>query len=95
MLTAKLFKSGRSQAVRLPKEFRFEGDEVYVQRAGEAVMLIPKEKPKLDPWKDFFQALDMFDPAFPLERHQPTDQQPRKALDEIFPPARKRQPRRK
>lgn len=95
MHTAKLFKNGRSQAVRLPKAFRFEGDEVYIQRAGQAVMLIPKEKPKIDPWKDFFEALDMFDPAFPLERHQPKEQQVRKALDRVLPQTRTRQPRRK
>lgn len=94
MRTAKLFKNGRSQAVRLPKEFRFEGDEVYVKRAGEGVMLIPKEKPKANPWKDFFEALDMFDPAFPLERRQPTEHQVRKSLDDLFPPARRR-PKRK
>ena len=38
---AKLFKNGRSQAVRLPKEFRFSGDEVLVRREGEAVILEP------------------------------------------------------
>jgi antitoxin VapB len=40
--TAKLFMNGRSQAVRLPKEFRFEGKEVYVHREGEQVILSPK-----------------------------------------------------
>lgn len=78
MQTAKLFRNGRSQAVRLPKEFRFEGDEVYVRREGQGVMLLPKQKPKANPWQSFFDALDMFDPAFPLERHQPTEQQVRK-----------------
>lgn len=39
--TAKLFKNGRSQAVRLPREFRFEGDEVRVRRAGRGVLLEP------------------------------------------------------
>ena len=42
MKTAKLFINGRSQAVCLPKEFRFEGDEVYVKRVGNAVMLLPR-----------------------------------------------------
>ena len=41
MTTAKLFRNGRSQAVRLPKEFRFEGHEVRVRREGEAVVLEP------------------------------------------------------
>ena len=80
MQTAKLFKNGRSQAVRLPKEFRFEGDEVYVKRDGNSVVLIPKEKPKENPWTDFFAALDMYDPAFPIERHQPREQRIRKSL---------------
>ncbi len=40
--TAKLFKNGRSQAVRLPKEFRFEGTEVRIRRAGNGVLLEPK-----------------------------------------------------
>jgi hypothetical protein len=39
--TAKLFSNGRSQAVRLPKEFRFEGNEVSVRREGDAVILEP------------------------------------------------------
>ena len=50
MTTAKLFRNGRSQAVRLPKEFRNEDDEeVLIKRMGDAIMLIPKSK-----WKDIF-----------------------------------------
>jgi antitoxin VapB len=41
MATAKLFKTGRSQAVRLPKEFRFEGEEVRIRRVGQGVLLEP------------------------------------------------------
>lgn len=41
MATAKLFRNGRSQAVRLPKEFRFEGQELSIRREGEAVILEP------------------------------------------------------
>ena len=88
--TAKLFRNGRSQAVRLPKDFRFEGDEVYVRREGKSVVLTPKAKPKEDPWKELFDAVKMFDPRFPLERNQPKDQQVRKSLDELFPPRRRR-----
>src|SRR5437764_11882475 len=80
--TAKLFQNGRSQAVRLPKEFRFEGKEVYVQRQGRSVLLTPKKQPKKDQWKDFFAALDMFDPAFQFERDQPKEQQVRKSIEE-------------
>lgn len=42
MDTAKVFTNGRSQAVRIPKEYRFNVDEVYVNRIGEAVLLIPR-----------------------------------------------------
>ena len=44
MPTAKLFRNGRSQAVRLPKEFRFEGEEVEVHREGERVILEPSRR---------------------------------------------------
>ena len=44
MATAKLFKSGGSQAVRLPKEFRFKGEEVTIERMGSAVILRPKSE---------------------------------------------------
>lgn len=46
--TAKLFMHGRSQAVRLPKEFRFEGSEVRVSRVGDKVILEPIERKALD-----------------------------------------------
>ncbi|WP_158813120.1 antitoxin [Methylocapsa sp. S129] len=46
--TAKLFMHGRSQAVRLPKEFRFEGKEVRVTRQGDKVILEPMISPQLD-----------------------------------------------
>ena len=41
MATAKLFMTGRSQAVRLPKEFRFEGKEVRIRRLGQGILLEP------------------------------------------------------
>ena len=43
METAKIFETGRSQAVRLPKKFRFNADEVVIQQLGDAVLLVPKE----------------------------------------------------
>jgi len=55
--TAKLFMHGRSQAVRLPKEFRFEGKEVRVSRQGDRVILEPMEKKPFDPVK-FWAELD-------------------------------------
>ena len=60
MNTGKLFNNGRSQAVRLPKEFRFEGTEVYVKRLGNAVMLIPTA----DPWANLRISLMMFPDDF-------------------------------
>ena len=44
MMTAKLFMNGSSQAVRLPKECRLTGDEVYTQKIGNAILLVPKDK---------------------------------------------------
>ncbi|MCK5801521.1 MAG: AbrB/MazE/SpoVT family DNA-binding domain-containing protein [Lentisphaeria bacterium] len=46
MKTAKLFKNGQSQAVRLPKEFRFEGTSVFIHHVGSYVVLVPEQ----DPW---------------------------------------------
>ena len=81
MDTAKLFKIGRDQAVRLPKGYHFEGEEVYIKRVGEAVVLLPKTKKT---WDDVFRALEMFEPGFRLEREQPKEQQHRPALDSLF-----------
>ena len=49
---AKLFKSGRSQAVRIPKEFRFEGTEVYIEKEGDRVILSPM---RASTWREFFE----------------------------------------
>jgi antitoxin VapB len=73
MQTAKVFMNGRSQAVRLPKEFRFQCDEVVVKRVGDAIMLFPKEY-RATAVKE---ALDGLDPEFRLEREQPKEQQRR------------------
>lgn len=56
METAKIFENGRSQAVRLPKKFRFQVDEVVVQKLGDAVLLAPKDSV----WKIFMDGLDEF-----------------------------------
>ena len=60
MNTAKIFQNGRSQAVRLPKEFRFDGDEVFVHKVGNAVVLLPVQHS----WDTFFQSLDKFSEDF-------------------------------
>lgn len=64
MLTAKLFDNGRSQAVRLPKECRFEGDEVNVNKLGDLVILSPKNSS----WSGFLSGLDLFTDDFMEER---------------------------
>jgi antitoxin VapB len=77
---AKIFWSGRSQAVRLPKDYRFQGDEVRIRRHGNAVILEPVDGDwdwldaivgKLD--KDFVQAVN-----------EEAEQQERPALDRLF-----------
>ena len=60
METAKIFTNGGSQAVRLPKECRFQDNEVLVHRIGKVVMLLPKE----DPWNSMMEGLSMFTPDF-------------------------------
>lgn len=76
--TAKLFWNGRSQAVRLPKEFRFEGDEVHIRRVGTAVILEPV---KDWAWLDAIQGTITED--FLADRQQP-DHQEREGLEALF-----------
>jgi len=79
--TARLFWSGRSQAVRLPKEYRFEGEEVRIRRHGSAVILEPV--PKDWSWLDAISGpldSDMIEAA----REQPPEQE-RPELDKLFP----------
>lgn len=56
METAKLFENGRSQAVRLPKDYRFTGNEVNVNKIGDVVIIMPKKSK----WASFAKAIDMF-----------------------------------
>ena len=67
METAKLFMNGKSQAVRLPKEFRFGSDRVYIKRVGDAVILLPYQTP----WKTLIDSLSLFSANFMEEREQP------------------------
>ena len=60
MMTAKLFENGRSQAVRLPKEYRFSGDEVSINMVGDVVILMPKE----NKWSGFLSGLSLFTDDF-------------------------------
>jgi antitoxin VapB len=61
MITAKVFTSGNSQAVRLPKEFRLDADEVSINRIGNILLLIPKG----DPWGMFSQGIREIGADFP------------------------------
>ena len=71
MKTARLFLNGRSQAVRLPKEYQFSGENVYIQRVGDAVILFPVDKE----WEVFMHGLNNFSNDFMSEgRLQDMDQ---------------------
>ena len=77
--TAKLFWNGRSQAVRLPKEFRFPGDQVRIRQSGSAVILEPASHDWA--WLDAIQGT--FPEDFLAERDQPKPQE-REGLDTLF-----------
>ncbi len=67
MKTAKIFQNGRSQAVRLPKEFQFSEKDVFVKKFGNIVMLFSKT----NPWTSLIDSLDQFSTDFMDERNQP------------------------
>lgn len=70
MDTAKIFRNGQSQAIRLPKEYWFRGARVYLKRMGNAVVLIPEH----DSWQTLIESLSMFSDDFMAERNQPPTQ---------------------
>lgn len=70
MKTEKLFKNRESQAVRLPKELRFAGNEVLIKRSGSVVILLPKAKA----WDTLLESLDEFSPDYMSDRQQPSHQ---------------------
>ena len=76
MDTAKIFQNGKSQAIRLPKEYRFRGSQVYVKRVGNAVVLIPEH----DSWQTLLDSLALFSDDFMAERQQPAPQ----SRDDLF-----------
>ncbi|WP_026470856.1 antitoxin [Alkanindiges illinoisensis] len=73
---AKIFQSGRSQAVRLPKAFRFSGEEVAIKRFGNGVLLLPINQP----WQMLEESLNEFESGFQLEREAQQGQE-REELD--------------
>jgi antitoxin VapB len=75
METAKLFVTGRSQAVRLPRAYRFEGTEVVIKHFGGGVLLLPKD----NPWGILEEGLNEFGPGFEMARGA-QDQAAREAI---------------
>jgi antitoxin VapB len=79
MNTVKIFKSGNSQAVRLPRGFQPEGTEVYVKKVGRGLLLMPKD----DPWASLASGLDNFREDFMGERAQPPLELLRPGADQV------------
>jgi antitoxin VapB len=79
MKTAKIFQTGRSQAVRIPKEFRLEGDKVFIKKEGNAVILIPVK----EGWDSLLSSLEEFSADFMEERAQPEIQKRQELFDEV------------
>ena len=70
-MIAKVFQNGRSQAIRLPKEYRVDSNEVYIEKIGHSLIIVPKEKSKWDVMRNALNDLEDFE----LERNQPKIQQ--------------------
>ena len=82
---AKVFQSGNSQAVRLPKDFRFDVDEVEVSREGDAVILRPKPGSSR-PWASLRAAIERgVSPDFMTTGREQGEAQERPDLDRLFP----------
>jgi len=77
MKTARLFRNGQSQAVRLPKEYRFTGEKVLIKKVGNAVILLPQK----GSWASLLESLNRFSDDFMETRRQP-DQRSREGLFE-------------
>ena len=76
MEKAKIFTNGGSQAVRLPKQYRFNSEEVIINRIGNIVMLIPKD----DQWENTLRSLDMFTDDFLANPIEPLPLENREAI---------------
>jgi antitoxin VapB len=76
METAKLFQNGRSQAVRLPKEYNFSGKDVFIQKVGDSVILFPKDRV----WETFLNGLYGFTDDFMADGRQQPEMQEREGL---------------
>jgi antitoxin VapB len=76
MHRARLFRNGRSQAVRLPKEYNFKGNDVLIQKVGEAVILFPKDRA----WETFMHGLNGFTDDFLEEGREQPEMQERNGM---------------
>jgi len=79
MQTARVFKSGNSQAIRLPKEFRLSGSEVYIKKMGNCVVIIPKD----DPWKVVEESVGKFTADIFSGGREQSPPQERENLDDL------------
>jgi antitoxin VapB len=75
--TAKLFKNGASQAVRLPAEFRFEGTEVYATRDDQTGDVVLSQRPGAGTWRDFFALMETIDVSSEFMADRPLNVPPR------------------
>ena len=75
MKTAQIFQDGQNQAVRLPEDFHLPGQQVYIKKVGNVIVLLPTE----DPWRIFFDSLNQFTDDYLTDRNQPQGQE-REAL---------------
>lgn len=73
MQTARVFRNGRSQAIRLPKDFRVDSDEVYLKKTPEGFLVISR-----DPWEIFFEGLEELSDDFMSGGRQQPEPQVRK-----------------
>lgn len=76
MDTARIFMNGRSQAVRLPREYRFDEDEVFITRIDDMVILYPRRKG----WKVLERGIERFTDDFMADRNQPEKADERQEL---------------
>ena len=81
MDVAKIFRNGRSQAIRLPKKYRFDGKEVFIKKVPGGVLLLQKDSSIWDKWE---KNLNGYQEPFMENRNQPALPQKREGLDEIF-----------
>jgi antitoxin VapB len=70
MDTARLFQSGNSQAIRLPKAYRLPGKKVYLKRMGKGILVLPEDSG----WEPLIESLSEFDEDFMADRNQPPQQ---------------------